>query len=62
MIDPAVTRAISKMGSAAKLAAALGITRSAVSQWKWIPGKHVRKVSEVTDIPLNELMANNDAA
>lgn len=61
MTDPSVTRAIKQMGSAAKLAAALGITRSAVSQWRWIPGKHVRQVSRVTGIPLNELMAQHDA-
>lgn len=60
MTDPAVTRAIEKMGSAAKLAEALGITRSAVSQWRWIPGRHVRDVARVTGIPLAELMSESD--
>lgn len=62
MTDPSVVRAIKKMGSAAKLAAAIGVTRSAVSQWRWIPGKHVRKVAEVTGIPLTELMSEEQAA
>jgi DNA-binding transcriptional regulator YdaS (Cro superfamily) len=62
MTDGAVTRAIEKMGSAAKLADALGITRSAVSQWRWIPGKHVRKVASVTGIPLDELMSDEEKA
>jgi DNA-binding transcriptional regulator YdaS (Cro superfamily) len=61
-MDPAITKAIEKMGSAAKLAAALGITRSAVSQWRWIPGKHIRRVAEVTGIPLAELMDESDPA
>jgi len=56
MTDPAVTRAIKQMGSAAKLAAALGITRSAVSQWRSIPQWHIGKVSEVTGIPVSELI------
>jgi DNA-binding transcriptional regulator YdaS (Cro superfamily) len=56
MTDPAVTRAIEKMGSAAKLAAALGITRSAVSQWRTIPSWHISRVSQLTGIPINELV------
>lgn len=56
MTDPSVTLAIKKMGSATKLAAALGITRSAVSQWRTIPAWHISKVSQVTGIPINELV------
>jgi DNA-binding transcriptional regulator YdaS (Cro superfamily) len=56
MVDPTVTRAIETMGSAAKLAAALGITRSAVSQWRRIPAWHMAKVSEITGIPADELL------
>jgi transcriptional regulator with XRE-family HTH domain len=57
MIDPTVTRAIEKMGSAAKLAAELGITRSAVSQWETIPQWHIARVSELTGIPIGELIS-----
>jgi DNA-binding transcriptional regulator YdaS (Cro superfamily) len=56
MTDPAVTRAIKEMGSAAKLAAALGITRSAVSQWRSIPSWHIAEVSRLTGIPVEELV------
>jgi DNA-binding transcriptional regulator YdaS (Cro superfamily) len=59
MTDPTVIRAIEKMGSAAKLAAALGITRSAVSQWHTIPQWHIARVSEVTGIPIQELVSTN---
>jgi hypothetical protein len=56
MTDPTVTRAIKEMGSATKLAAALGITRSAVSQWRKIPTWHLKDVSRLTGIPVMELL------
>jgi hypothetical protein len=56
MTDPTVTRAIKEMGSATKLAAALGITRSAVSQWRKIPTWHLEDVSRLTGIPVMELL------
>jgi DNA-binding transcriptional regulator YdaS (Cro superfamily) len=59
MTDPTVTRAIEKMGSAAKLAAALGITRSAVSQWQTIPSWHIADVSRITGIPVEDLVSSN---
>lgn len=63
MTDPAVKRAIDAAGSASALADKLGITRSAVSQWKKIPAWHLSKVSEVTGIPVEELLpANGEAA
>lgn len=37
-------------GSRSKLAAALNITPSAITQWKSIPPEHVLKVSEITGI------------
>jgi DNA-binding transcriptional regulator YdaS (Cro superfamily) len=39
--------AIKRAGSATKLAALLGITRSAVSQWKEIPALRVYKLREL---------------
>lgn len=54
--DPTVTRAIEAAGSAAALADKLGVTRSAVSQWKHIPSWHIAKVAEVTGIPIAELV------
>jgi DNA-binding transcriptional regulator YdaS (Cro superfamily) len=56
MTDPTVTRAITAAGSAAKLATALGISRSAVSQWRTIPAWHIGKVAELTGIPAEELL------
>lgn len=56
MTDPTVSRAIEKMGSAAKLAAALGISRSAVCQWRKIPAHWIGRVSEATGIPPMELL------
>ena len=53
--NPALLRAISLSGSVAGLASALGITPSAVSQWKRVPVEHARKVSALTGIPLHEL-------
>lgn len=60
MTDPTVSKAIEKMGSAAKLAAALGITRSAVSQWRKIPAHWISRVSVATGIPVMELLPEQE--
>lgn len=53
--DPIIQKAIAKAGNAASLAAALGITRHAVYQWKRIPVDRVVAVERATGIPRAEL-------
>lgn len=48
-------RAIEVCGSPAELARRVGVTAQAVSQWRQIPARRVRKVSEVTGIPREQL-------
>jgi len=43
--------AIQKAGGFTALANQLGLTHSAVWQWKEVPIKHVNKVAEITGIP-----------
>lgn len=42
-------------GSQAKVAAALGISTSAVAQWKRVPAKRVDRVAEVLGVSIGEL-------
>jgi DNA-binding transcriptional regulator YdaS (Cro superfamily) len=48
-------RAAEQFGGVRKLAAALGIKHTAFYSWTEIPDKRVRKISELTGIPLHEL-------
>jgi DNA-binding transcriptional regulator YdaS (Cro superfamily) len=48
-------RAVEAAGGVTKLAEALSITRSAVSQWDEIPMERVFEVSRVTGVPVHEL-------
>jgi DNA-binding transcriptional regulator YdaS (Cro superfamily) len=51
----AVDRAIKGASSSAALAAKLGVTRQALSQWRRVPSMRARAVSEITGVPLHEL-------
>lgn len=51
----ALRRAIQNMGSAAKLAAGLGITDQAVGQWKRVPPGRVLAVEKLSGVPRHEL-------
>jgi hypothetical protein len=44
-------------GSAAACAEALGVTRAAVSAWRFrgVPVKHLDKVRQLTNLPLHEI-------
>jgi len=53
--DPTVFRAIEAAGSACALAAALGVTPQAVSQWRLCPPRRVLDVERLTKIPRHEL-------
>ena len=47
--------AIEKVGSASELARQLGVSRQADSQWREVPPRKARKVSEITGIPLADI-------
>lgn len=51
----AFERAKKNMGSAAKLAASLGITDQAVGQWKRVPAERVLAVEKLSGVPRHEL-------
>lgn len=42
-------------GGPRKLAAILGISRQAVTQWKTVPGRHVLKVEQASGISRHQL-------
>lgn len=46
---------VRRVGTKMELARRLNITRQAVSRWDKIPVVHVRKISEMTKIPLKVL-------
>lgn len=48
-------RAVEAAGGVTRLSEALGVTRSAVSQWPRVPAERVLRVEEVTKIPRHEL-------
>lgn len=50
-----IVRAKEKMGGTAKLAAALGCTTQAISQWGQVPVRHVLKIEALTGIPRSEI-------
>jgi DNA-binding transcriptional regulator YdaS (Cro superfamily) len=52
--DP-LQAAISRAGSTAKLAAALGIASQAISQWRRVPAGRVLDVERVTGVSRHDL-------
>ena len=57
MENPGKQRLIETI-SATALAHELGITRSAVSQWKKIPAERVLQIEKITGIPRHELRSD----
>lgn len=47
--------ALEAIGGATRLAEALGVTRSAVSQWPRVPAERVIDVERITGVPRHEL-------
>ena len=54
-MDKITKQAVAKAGGVNAVAAALGITKQAVSQWKKIPAAKVRQMTELTGIPAQKL-------
>lgn len=55
MRTPETDRVIEKAGGPAKLAALLGVTSQAVSQWDQVPPLRVLEVSRFLGIPPHEI-------
>lgn len=58
MKNPALERALGLLGSDSSLAAGLGVTRQAVSNWRrqgWIPEKHLEIITKITGVPADDL-------
>jgi hypothetical protein len=53
--NPILIEVFASFGSATKLAAHLGISRSAVGQWQIVPLRYLREISRVTNIPKAKL-------
>jgi DNA-binding transcriptional regulator YdaS (Cro superfamily) len=53
--DRALERAIAKLGTAAALAARIGITEQAISQWRRVPHLRVLEIERATGVPRTEL-------
>lgn len=53
--DRILADVFASVGTAAALGALLGVSRSAVSQWRQVPLRHLREVSQITGIPRREL-------
>lgn len=48
-------KAVEKAGGASRLAEALHVTRSAISQWRQVPAERVLDVERATGVPRHEL-------
>ncbi len=53
--DPILNEVFAATGTAAALGAFLGVSRSAVSQWKKVPLRYLKQVSDLTGIPRRRL-------
>jgi len=53
--DPALLRAIEAVGTAGDLAAKIGVSPQALSQWKRVPVNRVLDVERITRISRHEL-------
>lgn len=55
MRTPETDRVIEKAGGPAKLAALLGVTSQAVSQWERVPSERVHHLAQLLEIPPEEI-------
>lgn len=55
MRSPSLQKAIEALGGVVRLAAAVGVTPSAVSQWRWTPATRVLQIERASGISRHEL-------
>jgi DNA-binding transcriptional regulator YdaS (Cro superfamily) len=60
--DPALARAIIKVGGVAEMARKLGISSPAVSMWHRVPWARVKSVARISGVPAAELRPDMAAA
>lgn len=53
--DPHFQELLSRHGRGAQIAAALGMTRQAIYQWRQIPAEKASVISKALGLPLHEL-------
>lgn len=53
--DEVLKEVFQRVGNASKLAAILGISRSAISCWKRVPLRHMKAISKLTNIPCRKI-------
>ena len=59
---PALAALLSERGAVTRIAKACNLRPSAVSQWTHVPARHLRTVSEVTGVPLEQLVPEGPQA
>lgn len=55
MKDAVLTEIMMRRGANRLISEACGLSTAAVSQWKRVPKKHLKTVSELTGIPAQDL-------
>lgn len=58
--DMEIKDIIKRAGGPTKVARALGISRPSVCGWKQVPPNRMKRLSEVTGIPLHEMVPDDD--
>lgn len=51
-----IKRVVRKAGGPVKLSKLLGVTSSAISQWKNIPAKYMEAVASAAQVPITDLL------
>ena len=55
MRDPELEDILARRGTVTRIAAALGISPAAVSQWQRVPAERVAELSRLLDLPQDQL-------
>lgn len=54
--DPSLAAILSQRGMVVRIATACGLRPSAVSQWTRVPTRHLRAVSDLVGVPVDQLV------